>query len=100
MNDILITLRLTLLVASVFLSACSPEPTDSVSPEPVSTNSLATDTSNEISSPPNILLIIADDMGVEALTMYGLAETGPTTASMQGEGPSDGPLYLRKPSLS
>ena len=31
---------------------------------------------------PNVLLILADDMGVEALSVYGLGETAPTTAAI------------------
>ena len=31
---------------------------------------------------PNILLIIADDMGVEALSAYGIGESAPTTAAI------------------
>ena len=31
---------------------------------------------------PNILLIIADDMGVETLASYGLGENPPTTAAL------------------
>ena len=32
---------------------------------------------------PNVLLILADDMGVEALSVYGLGETAPTTAALE-----------------
>ena len=31
----------------------------------------------------NVLLILADDMGVEALSIYGLGETAPTTAALE-----------------
>ncbi len=31
---------------------------------------------------PNVLLILADDMGVEALSVYGLGKTAPTTAAI------------------
>ena len=31
----------------------------------------------------NVLLILADDMGVEALSVYGLGETSPTTAALE-----------------
>ena len=31
----------------------------------------------------NVLLILADDMGVEALSVYGLGETAPTTAALE-----------------
>ena len=34
-------------------------------------------------SAPNVLLILADDMGVEALSVYGLGETAPTTAALE-----------------
>ncbi len=37
---------------------------------------------NQASAAPNILLILADDMGVEALSVYGLGETAPTTATI------------------
>ncbi len=40
-------------------------------------------------SAPNVLLILADDMGVEALSVYGLGETAPRTAALEeiaGEG--------------
>jgi arylsulfatase A-like enzyme len=43
---------------------------------------IAAGAANVAVAAPNILLIIADDMGVEALSMYGLAETSPTTASL------------------
>ena len=33
-------------------------------------------------SPPNILLIIGDDMGVETLASYGLSENAPKTATL------------------
>lgn len=33
---------------------------------------------------PNVLLILADDMGVEALSVYGLGKTAPTTATLDG----------------
>lgn len=32
---------------------------------------------------PNVLLILADDLGVEALSVYGLAETAPKTAALE-----------------
>ena len=32
---------------------------------------------------PSVLLILADDMGVEALSVYGLGETAPTTAALE-----------------
>ena len=86
MNNIPIILRLTLLVASVFLSACSPEPTDSVSPEPVSINSLATGTSNEVSSQPNILLIIGDDMGFSDVGAFGSEVATPNIDALAFEG--------------
>ena len=34
-------------------------------------------------SAPNVLLILADDMGVEALSVYGLGKTAPTTAALE-----------------
>ena len=37
---------------------------------------------NQASAAPNILLILADDMGVETLSVYGLGETAPTTATI------------------
>ena len=37
---------------------------------------------NQAIAAPNILLILADDMGVEALSVYGLGETAPTTATI------------------
>jgi len=39
-------------------------------------------TANRAVSAPNILLIIADDMGVEALSVYGLGEAAPTTVNL------------------
>ncbi len=38
--------------------------------------------SNHATAEPNILLILADDMGVEALSVYGLGETAPTTITI------------------
>ena len=35
-----------------------------------------------LSASPNILLIIADDMGVETLASYGLGENPPVTAAI------------------
>jgi hypothetical protein len=35
-------------------------------------------------SVPNVLLILADDMGVEALSVCGLGKTAPTTAALEG----------------
>ena len=43
---------------------------------------LAGSTATTAVSAPNILLIIADDMGVEALSMYGVGETAPVTAAL------------------
>ena len=37
---------------------------------------------NQATAAPNILLILADDMGVETLSVYGLGETAPTTATI------------------
>ena len=37
---------------------------------------------NQATGEPNILLVLADDMGVEALSVYGLGETAPTTATI------------------
>jgi arylsulfatase A-like enzyme len=37
---------------------------------------------NQAYSAPNILLILADDMGVEALSVYGIGESAPTTATI------------------
>lgn len=37
---------------------------------------------NQAVAAPNILLILADDMGVETLSVYGLGETAPTTATI------------------
>ncbi len=34
-------------------------------------------------SAPNVLLILADDMGVEALSVYGLGKTAPKTAALE-----------------
>ena len=34
-------------------------------------------------SVPNVLLILADDMGVEALSVYGLGKTAPKTAALE-----------------
>ncbi|HEY5623583.1 MAG TPA: sulfatase-like hydrolase/transferase [Gammaproteobacteria bacterium] len=39
--------------------------------------------SQQAVSAPNVLLILADDMGVEALSVYGLGETAPTTAALE-----------------
>lgn len=37
----------------------------------------------QANSAPNVLLILADDMGVEALSVYGLGETAPKTAALE-----------------
>lgn len=37
---------------------------------------------NQATGEPNVLLILADDMGVEALSVYGLGETAPTTPTI------------------
>ena len=34
-------------------------------------------------SAPNVLLILADDMGVEALSVYGLGKSAPKTAALE-----------------
>lgn len=39
-------------------------------------------TANQATAAPNILLILADDMGVEALSVYGLGATAPTTTTI------------------
>lgn len=39
--------------------------------------------SQQAISAPNVLLILADDMGVEALSVYGLGETAPKTAALE-----------------
>lgn len=36
----------------------------------------------QVTAAPNVLLILADDMGVEALSVYGLGKTAPTTANL------------------
>lgn len=39
--------------------------------------------SHQAVSAQNVLLILADDMGVEALSVYGLGKTAPTTAALE-----------------
>jgi len=39
--------------------------------------------SQQALSAPNVLLILADDMGVEALSVYGLGKTAPKTAALE-----------------
>jgi arylsulfatase B len=38
--------------------------------------------SQQLLAAPNVLLVIADDMGVEAMSAYGLGATAPTTAAL------------------
>jgi len=47
---------------------------------------------SQANSAPNILLILADDMGVEALSVYGIGESAPTTATIDSLA-SDGVLF-------
>jgi len=65
--------RLILVPAVLAVCACSGD-----APAPEATTQ-APDTS---ASPPNILLIIGDDMGVETLASYGLSENTAQTATL------------------
>ena len=67
--------HLVLLASLLVLFACS---SDQSPPEVAPWLLAGPDESS--TSPPNILLIIGDDMGVETLASYGLSQNPPKTA--------------------